>query len=228
MEARLAIKSLAEFDRLRKALASDILDAHAHWRMGSDLRSSLEIFPSVSTQSNTFWYLTLRAHDTAALQHLCRAFDQEKTSLHLLNWLQIIQSNLYLFENQELRKRLKDNPYVDSLLENAAAPDATKLREDIKLCCASEPLVKKLMTYRNNQSAHRGIRTTERLQQGAANYALSDDHIQPLLDRALSILNCYSRMFSAETYLPPMVGRHDYKFIFSSVEVAVKNLGLVA
>ena len=112
-------RSPAEFSRLLKALADDVVYAHIYWRMALNIGTLLNEHPLVEAQSRTFWYLTYSAHVSTALQHLCRAYDQEKSSLHLLSWLREIESNLTLFDNEAFRERLKDNAYVQSLSESA-------------------------------------------------------------------------------------------------------------
>jgi hypothetical protein len=50
---------------------------------------------------------------------------------------------------------------------------------------------------------------------------LNDEVVELLLDRAKTIFNRYSYMFSAATYSTSIVGKNDFQFIFSSVESAV-------
>ena len=85
-----------------------------------------------------------------------------------------------------------------------------------------EPLVKKLISYRGSHVAHRSARLASR---GATKQsetpAISDIEFETLLSRAKDILNRYSYLFAAESYSTSMVGRDDYKYIFTSVEANV-------
>src|SRR4051812_23900472 len=109
------IASSNEFKRLLEALAFDVGYANIHWRLRRDLLAAFPQHPLVQQQTPTFWYLTLSAHESAALQCLARAYDQNSTALHLLSWLNTIQENLHLFETVEFKRRLAGNPFVDSL-----------------------------------------------------------------------------------------------------------------
>ena len=212
-------RSSAEFSRLLKALADDVVYAHIHWRMALDIGTSLSEHPLVEAQSRTFWYLTHRAHVSTALQHLCRAYDQEQSSLHLLGWLRAIESNLTLFDVEAFRERLKDNAYVQSLSESAAKPDPVALATDIALSTATDPLVRTLVAYRGSHAAHRSEKLA--LRDRGHSPSISDAEVESLLSRSLDILNRYSYMFAAETHSTSMIGRDDYKYIFKVVEASV-------
>ncbi len=217
-----AIRSSDEFARLLKSLSDDVVYAHIHWRMALDLGASLRQHPLVEAQSKTFWYLTHRAHVSTALQHLCKAFDQEQASLHLLSWLKEIESNISLFDVEAFRARLKDNLYVKSLSESAKKPDPELLIADISLCMATDPLVRKLVAYRGSQAAHRSTKLVLNGNAQAISSSLTDPEVESLLSRAITILNRYSYMFAAETHSTSMIGKDDYKYIFKTVEASVQ------
>jgi AbiU2 len=217
------IANSAELGKLITALSNDIVNAHIHWTLYCDLHEAIQAQPVVWSQSNTFWYLTLEAHVTTAILHLCRAFDQEQKSLHLLSWLKTIKANLQCFDIDDFKKRLSGNAFVDSLAETYRKPDPITLDNDITLCDVSDPLVKKLVTHRNNSVAHRSATLAVNSKPLRPDLLLSDDELNALLARALHILNQYSHFFSATTYSVNMIGRHDYRFIFSSVAAAVEE-----
>ena len=217
------INSSAEFGKLITALSSDVVDAHVYWRLHCDLHEAIQAQPIVWTQSRTFWHLTLTAHAEAAVEHLCRAFDQEQSSLHLLSWLKTIQANLHLFDASEFKRRLAGNPFVDSLAEDPRSPDLATLEADINDCTATEPLVKKLMAHRGSTVAHRSAKRAISTTPPPLELALSVEDLEALLSRARTVLNRYCQLFAAETYSVSMIGRDDYKFIFSSVAAAVER-----
>ena len=213
--------SSTQFTRLLKGLADDIVFAHIHWRLAQDLDSSLSEHPLVEAQSNTFWYLTLRAHKSTALQHLCKAFDQEQKSLHLLSWLNTIKANISLFDTDAFRERLKDNSYVQSLSESAIKPDPALLETDIALCTGTDRLVRSLVVYRSNSAAHRSKKLTLQHETQTSSASLTYEEIESLLTRSITILNRYSYMFKAETYSTSIIGKNDYQYIFKTVEASV-------
>lgn len=215
------IASSVEFGKLITALSSDVVDAHIHWRLHCDLHEAIQAHPIVWAQSRTFWQMTLNAHAETAIEHLCRVFDQEQSSLHLLSWLKTIQENLHLFDTVEFKRRLAGNAFVDSLVEDSRSPDLVALETDINDCTATDPLVKRLNVHRGNAVAHRSAKQATSDKPLPLELTLSVEDLEALLSRALTVLNRYCQLFAAETYSVSMIGRDDYKYIFSSVTSAV-------
>ena len=218
------VQTSEEFSRLLEALADDIVSANIHWKHADDIDAALNEHPLVWAQSQTFWYLTLKSNRYTALQCLCRAYDQNQSSLHLLSWLKTIQANTHLFSQSEFRKRLAGNPFVDSLAEDPRTPDLVLLKEDIESCSMKDPDVHLLIQYRSNLLAHRNAKTTTTGAASNGRFALPGTNICTLLERAHVILNRYSYLFGATTHSVKMLGHDDYKFIFNSVQSAVEKL----
>jgi hypothetical protein len=218
------VRSSAEFKRLLEALASDIVDANIHWRMQRELIDEHEKSSDVWNQSRTFWHLTLHAHSFTAVQCLGRAFDQNSSALHLRTWLETIQAHLHLFETPEFKKRLADNPFVESLSESARIPDQRQLAEDIKLCSATDSKVKALIRHRNNISAHRNAQLTVDGVRIEDRFGMETADFEVLLDRSFEILNRYSSLFEAATYSRKMIGHDDFRYVFTSVQQAVDRV----
>ncbi|MBB6247219.1 hypothetical protein [Rhodanobacter sp. A1T4] len=217
----IAVKTSEEFSRLLESLANDVVHANIHWKQWNDLASALDAQPQVWAQSRTFWHLTLNANIFTALQSLCRAYDQHQKSLHLLSWLKTIQANTHLFGQDEFKRRLAGNPFVDSLATAPRAPDPNVLEQDIELCSISDPDVRLLMQYRGNFLAHRNAKSTSSGTANNGKYALPGTQIEVLLERAKTILNRYSYLFSASTHSVNMLGHDDYKYVFKSVQAAI-------
>ncbi len=216
------IKDSAEFKRLLKGLSDDIVDAHVHYLLYKDLIQALDKHPLVGSQSNVFWTFTLQAHLNSSVYALFRAYDQDMRSLHLRSWLMTIQSNMHLFNEKAFRERLKNNSHVDSLAKDARPPDATALAQDISVCCSSDPIVKKLTIYRGSRIAHRNAKSLLAARDVSDANGLTFDDLRALLERAITILNRYSYLFSAAVYSTKAVGRDDYDYIFKCVEEKVE------
>ncbi len=212
-----------EFKRLLEGLASDIVDAHIHYNLYKNLKSSLEKFPLVAAQSNTFWVTTLKSHLSLSLFMLTKAYDQNSNALHLLSFLQTIKANPTLFEEANFRERKKDNPFVDSLANESRIPDLTSLDGDISLCSDSDPLVRILIAHRGNALAHRNAKNTARGKSISEIYPLSWEDFEALLARAIEVLNKYSQLFEASTYSTRPIGADDYRYIFECVNSAVEQ-----
>lgn len=205
------------------ALSNDVVNANIHWRMRSDLINSLQKHPLVGAQSNTFWHYTLKAHATSTMINLCRIFEKRQDTLNLLEWLKTIQDNLSLFETTAFNKRLAGNAFVDSLATEARCPDKPTLDADIRNCSSSDPLIKKLMDYRGDFFAHKNTDIAIGNKPSQTEQLPSDEDITALLERAITIFNRYTRLFQAETYSISVIGKDDYKFIFSCVSSAVEE-----
>lgn len=216
------IKDASEFERLLKGLSDDIVDAHVHYLLYEDLIKALEKHPLVAPQSNVFWTFTLQSHLNSSVYALFRAYDQDLRALHLRSWLLTIQSNMHLFEEPAFRERLKDNPHVDNLAKDRTLPDAASLAQDISLCSSSDPIVRKLMIYRGSRIAHRNAKSLLNARTLGDADGLTFDDLQMLLDRAKTILNRYSYLFSSAVYSTKVVGRDDYEYIFKCVEEKVE------
>jgi hypothetical protein len=217
------ISSSEEFKRLFDALATDIVGANIHWRLYRDLHAALGEHRLVWAQSQTFWHLTLNAHTFAAIQQLCRAYDQNQTALHLLSWLKTIQANLHLFEVVEFKKRLSGNTFVDSLAEYPRMPDATTLEQDIRLCSAADPQVRLLLQHRGNLFAHRNARTTAAGRSLSEEFAIPAEDLEALLLRAHTILNRYSSLFIATSHSKAMLNKWFMQFLDPCKSITCKG-----
>lgn len=218
------IKGSDGLKKLIQALAFDIGRAQSHWQLRCDLIRALEAHRVVEHQSRTFWFLTLNAHESAAILHLSRAFDQTPSALHLSSLLKTIRTNLDLFKEDEFRRRKVGDGFVDSLAAASRIPGLDTLEKDILECSDDDPLVNKLVKYRGNALAHRSAKLTLSDEQFQSQLTLTFEDIPVLLARADDVLNRYSGLFSAEYYSPEMVGHDDYKFVIRSIESEVKRL----
>ena len=174
-------------------------------------------------QSNTFWNFTLDALQDAAMIHLCRVFDQVTTSLNLFNLLETIKANLHFFEDNHFRERLKDNAFVELLAKENRMPDKEQLDKDIWFVSTSNPLVNKLMIWRNNIIAHRGAKISLGKNQILINNPLTKDELLTLLDESHEILNRYSSLFCASTYSRKVIQHDDYKSLLNFIRLGIQK-----
>ncbi|HEX4329360.1 MAG TPA: hypothetical protein VH105_21415 [Burkholderiales bacterium] len=208
-------KSPEEFRRLIIALSSEIADAQVHWKLYCDLLAALQAQTAVGQQSNTFWYLTLNAHAESAVLHLCRVYDKDGKSLHLLGWLEAIKDNLQAFEKTAPKNRGPVNPFDDSPASTPGMPDATALDNDIRACELKDPLVRRLVQFRGGAAGHRSAKTALDVASGPAPF--SESEMEALLERARNVFNRYCDLFGADAFSVNTVGRDDYQFIFKGV-----------
>jgi hypothetical protein len=125
---------------------------------------------------------------------------------------------MHLFEKEEFRQRLKDNPFVESLAQTPRKPDQAMLDANIRLCSPEDSLVKTLVVLRNNHVAHRAANIVIHGINIYDNHPFHFGDFETLLARALAILNEYHRLFAATTNSTKIVGGDDYRYIFKCVE----------
>ena len=208
-------------DQLRagiRAMAHDAVNAVIHWKLSRGILEAAKQWPLVIQQSNTFWQLTITAHVNVSVLAMCRVFDQEKTALHLHGLLQLINKNLPLFDEEQFRERLRDNPFVESLAQSARRPDAQQLATDIAMCSKQDPLVMRLVTHRNNAVAHLSQKRRLNSTPPCADEEITNSDFEILLKRAVEVVNRYSSLFGAESFSTQVIGHDDYKTVFAWVQ----------
>lgn len=210
------IKDGSHLIRLIEALASEVVDAHIHFKLFMDLRDAVQTNERVIAQSRAFWSLTIKSHYLAAVSALGRCYDQHGDALSLASWLRTIRENMHLFSEESFRVRLKNNPFVESLAESPRIPELKQIDHDITLVEQGKcETVKKLATVRNTHIAH--IDSRRFLADNLGDSLPSIDETQALLDRAIQIVNRYSTLFQAKTYSTQIVGHDDFKSVIKMV-----------
>jgi hypothetical protein len=215
------IKSSDELNKLLDALALEIVDANIYHRLYTDLVDSIKDNARGFTQSNTFWSFTIDSLHDGQMIRLCRVYDQESKTLNLFNLLETIKANVQFFDQKYFRQRLKDNAFVESLAEVDRIPNESQLQKDIWFASDQNPLVKKLMIWRNNIIAHRGAKVSLGKDEILADNPLSQQETETLLNESFTIFNRYSSLYRASTSSRTVVGQDDYKSLLKFL-----NLGL--
>ena len=220
---KIKIQTGDELNSLLDSLAREIVDAQIYHRLFCDLIGSISEHQREFQQSNTFWSLTLDSLKDARLTRLCRVFDQESSSLNLVNLLETIKANLHLFEAHHFRERLRDNAFVDSLAELDRVPPERQLDEDIGYASCANPLVKKLMIWRNNIVAHRGAKVSLGKKQVLEDNPLAQPEIEELLNQSFTIFNRYSSLYRASTWSRQVIGHDDYQSLLKFLRLGLQK-----
>ena len=214
----LNVRNASEFHKLLFALAGELVDAKIHFRLFQDLSACRSEYFTEFAQSNTFWSFTFQAHLDAALMRLCKAFDIHRSSLNLRTLILTIQENLDLFEDEGFRERLKGNPFVDSLAGTYRVPSVGMIHKDLEfLDIKKNPLLKKLVIWRDKHFAHRDPSPVLNPEELAGRFPLLYTEIDELLKQGLRIVNEYSSLFVATTHASGVVGKDDYMTILKAV-----------
>ncbi len=212
------IKDSKEFQHLLEALATELVDANIHIKLRSDLTGAVAQYHTEYNQSGTFWSLTFQAHLDAAVFRLCKIYEQHNKTLNLRNLLDTIKANISIFDREEFRERLKDNPFVEGLSDISRKPDEAQLDKDIAFVSEENPLVKNLIVWRNNFFAHRGTKHAINKNGLETDYPLTIEDVEELLSEGMRILNRYSSLFGASTYSTNMIGHDDYQHVLKSIQ----------
>ncbi len=218
---KIEIKNPEQFGNLLNALRNECVDAGIYFKLHKDLRAAIPQYRKVFIQSNTFWSLTIKALLDATLSRLCRAYDQHSKSLSLINLLATIEANMEIFDIDGFKERLRGNPFVESLAEEARRPDVYKLNEDKMLVSDKDPLVGKLVIWRNNIISHKNASNIVNERDITKDHPLTRDEISELITRATRISNSYSYLFQASTTLTQIVGHDDYQYVLKSIKERV-------
>lgn len=222
------ISSPAELETLLDALSADLIHSIHYREILLGVRSEITNFAEVFAQSNTFWWHTLNALGDSSLHCLCRVYDTQQAALSLPNLLKIISANLGYFSEANFRSRLAGNPFVDSLAEHPRTPDAQHLIQNSQLISPKDPLVNKLIIWRNNLYAHRSSSSTLESYKNLTPHRLSWEEVEQLSERALSIYNQYQSLFKANMWSRSLTGKDDYrsllKFAESGLQQYKKNI----
>jgi hypothetical protein len=215
------IKSDEAIKILFDAIAKQIVDAKIYYRLLCDLIKARAYDYKPFVQANTFWFLAFNAIKDAYMLRLCRIYDTESSALSIVHFLEIIRSNQQAFTETNFNARVKNNPHPAPLWHNGRIPNTDQLEKDFQATKKNNPIVNKLVKWRNNMIAHTGTTSVLTKHKILVDNPLSEKEIEHLLDQGMDILNRYSSMFTGATWSPQIVGHDDYKGILRLV-----NLGL--
>ncbi len=215
---KIEIESPEQFSSLLNALANECVNAEIYFKLHKDLLAAIPEYKEVFNESNTFWSLTVQALFDATLSRLCRAYDQHSQSLSLINLLDTIEANMEIFDTDSFKERLQGNPFVESLAEEARRPGINKLNEDKMLVSDKDPLVKKLVIWRNNIISHKRASNVVNEKDITRDYPFTRGEISELSTRATHISNSYSSLFQASTTVTQIIGHDDYQYVLKSIK----------
>lgn len=220
---QIEIDSSQEFGRLLNALAEEMVSACIHFRLHSDLEAARKSYITELNQSPAFWSLTFQAHRDTVLFRLCKIYEQHSSSLNLKNLLDTIKANIDIFDVEQFRERLKDNPFVESLASSPTKPDLEQLEKDNDFVSETNPSVKALIFLRNNFLYHRTPKLVAKNRKLADYYDLAWEDIERLLKEGMYILNRYSSLFHANRYSTQIVGHDDYRNVLEAVRNVLRQ-----
>lgn len=217
------VESEAEFERLLDHIAFETFRAHDHWSVLSGLDAAMAEYETEMIQSQGFWAYTMNAHRDTVLFHLTRLYDQRAGALSLGSFLMTVKAQSSYFTQECFRRRLAGNPYVEGLVTSVRSIDETQLQQEVDEVSKSDPLVSPLVALRNRYISHRDAHLV-RLAALSSLDGLTVESVDALLNRAINIVNKYSRLYRASSYGSKTVGADDYKNLFRLLKMGFTKL----
>jgi len=150
---KFALSSDDELKRLFDRLITDIVEAGGHARLCRSLATTHQEFEKEINQTPAFWTFATQGLREACLFRLARIYDQDSKSLSLLTLLHAIAQHSRFFEDDAVLRRVSA-AYAEEFRAGSHKIDSTLLATDIELVSSDDPLVNKLVVWRNNFGAH--------------------------------------------------------------------------
>ena len=193
-----------ELEKLLTRLSQDVVRAPAFLRLYEDLDTKFREHEEEVNVSPFFWVLTRDAIKEAGLLRLGRIYDQQKSALSLRTLLLTIRDNPKLFKDEAVKKRVNPD-YAKKMRPGSHSPDLEDIKAHLKLVSHDEPLVKKIVEWRNTLGAHI---SPQRLlkQSGGEVYPLTLEDAFSLCSRAYEIFNHYTSLFHSVSYARMIIG----------------------
>ncbi len=218
-----------QLEHLIKRVAAEVQEAHGLHRLLRELHEALATSDPRYFNFPTYWTFCLLGLRDAYLLRLSRVFDQERRSLSLRNLLLTIRENTDLFETDEFKARLADNEFVDSLASEVRVPSKERIDADLAYVGTRNPIVKRLVRWRNTSGAHLGAKAVLGKDAVLKEDPFTAEDVERLLDGARKILNHYSQLFSATTYSMQFIGNDDHesllRFLGAGLEADEQSKG---
>jgi hypothetical protein len=205
--------------RLRK----DITDGHDLYHLYRNVGGMLNTHKREVSQSNAFWSLVLMALQDAAMLRLCRVYDQDDDAVSLHTFLLTVRDSPDIFREEEFRKRLADNPFLELLARLSKGPAKAQLERDVLMTSKKDPLVRKLILLRHKAIAHSDYGLAKEGKRFLHDPPLTGNEWLALIDRSFDILNRYATLFGACTYSMSLIGENDYKSLFHFLRLGLKK-----
>ena len=204
MSKPIQISGDVDLEKLLKRLSDDIVEAPAFLRLHQLLAVKFGEYQREVNQSPFFWTLAAKAVLEAGLLRIARIYDQEKSALSLRRLLLTIHANPHLFEDEAVKRRV-NSAYAEGMRSGSHSPNPEQIDADLKIVSDGDPLVDKIVIWRNTLGAH--ISPKRMLKEPRAEFNfLSPDDAFGLCTRAFDVFNRYTSLFHATTHSKMIIG----------------------
>jgi hypothetical protein len=215
----LEVSGDADLKKLFQRLIDDIIDAGAFLRLHRHFETAFKEYKTEINQTPAFWHFTEKAVREASLVRLARIYDQDNRALSLLTLLNTIGHHSAFFEDEAVLSRVS-KAYAEVFRSGSHTIDKIQLEKDISLVSASDPLVLKVIRWRNNLGAHISAKPILRAKKHTES-PLTRDEVWELKDRAFSIFNRYLSSFENASYAHLIIGEESNDFLFKMLRLGL-------
>src|SRR5437879_1463423 len=143
-----------EFEQLLDHITGQAHRANDYWYLFESLKAEIDEYPMEMNEAPVFFGFTLNALRDVVLSMLGRLYDQHSGAFSLRKFLLTIKEYPRYFSEEQFRRRLKDNPHVESLTEHRMVVDAVDLENELLSVSDTDSLVSRLVGLRNKYVAH--------------------------------------------------------------------------
>lgn len=202
MPKSIPISGENDFERLLKRLSDDIVKAPAFLRISKQLSEHFEKYQDEVCQAEFFWAMVADAVLETGFSRLARVYDKQKNALGLPTLLATIKVNRHLFGDKAVGKRVSRTniQFAQSIVAGSHFPDELVLKSDLALVSYKDPLVKKLLDWRDEFGAH--ISPEQTVKGNIQDTALPTPYEAfDLCTRAFGVFNRYTSLFHAVHHL---------------------------
>ncbi len=196
-----------DFEKLLKQLSDDIITAPVFLRMDNQLGEHFETYSDEVNEAVFFWSMVAIAVRETGRSRLARIYDKQKSALSLRRLLITIEANRPLFDDNAVKKRVQlMNPsFAQSIVPGSHLPDPKTLNQDLALVSPGDPMVDKVLAWRDNFGAH--ISPSQTINKTILDEELpTQDEAFQLCKRAFDVFNRYSSLFRAAFCLETSLG----------------------
>ncbi len=214
------VRDSAEFQRILRALALELVDANISFKLHTNLLAAYESESRAAMREAwTFWSLTIQAHLDSAVFRLCRIYDQNNKRLGLRGFMHTIQSNPHLFSKEQFSPRMDGRANADRLIEAFAPLGPRQIEVDMDYVTrTSNPMVNRLIAIRHNYYSHRNAEDVVADHAVSEKYPHMRDEVGELLNVGLAIVNLYSNLFDLNIWSSGIVGQDDYHYVLRAAQ----------
>ena len=214
-----------ELHLIVNAIAKDATNAKHYFDLFMSLDKAYSQFRDVFNTSNTFWNFSKNALRDSALFSLCRLYDPHKYSASLVKLMKQLLVNPNHLESESFIRRMNaegKQQFLPSMLERRSVPTREEIQKDLASIVETEPMVEKLLVWRDKYFAHRDLKEVLSGNRILAEYPISFSEIEELVNRGFDLYNKYLGIYKEHFWSSTPIGHDDYMRLLKASSVGLQ------